>query len=230
MISLGEHLQKPDAEILIDTLSHLPIEDYNAFVLRKVDAGAFTQHRSYSENGGGAVVNLLARNSVSVVPDMRVELTLLLDEIATEYLKKNFVAMEGIKMLPIQSDFFSYPVGIGIVPHVDDHVIGRSGSLIGFDPQRSITALVYLNDDFEGGELFFPDHDLVIKPKPGTFVMFPSNKNFRHGVSPITAGRRNSYQRVYAIIDSTGSYVESDDPAIKAQYSCCPSSANVNAT
>jgi hypothetical protein len=36
-------------------------------------------------------------------------------------------------------------------------------------------APVYLNADFTGGELVFPDVDVVIIPKPGLLVGFPSN-------------------------------------------------------
>jgi hypothetical protein len=50
--------------------------------------------------------------------------------------------------------------------------------LVGFRRQsrRSFFfAPVYLNADFTGGELVFPDVDVVIIPKPGLLVGFPSN-------------------------------------------------------
>ena len=40
---------------------------------------------------------------------------------------------------------------------------------------RDYSALAYLNADFTGGELVFPDVDVVIIPKPGLLVGFPSN-------------------------------------------------------
>jgi hypothetical protein len=36
-------------------------------------------------------------------------------------------------------------------------------------------APVYLNADFAGGELVFPDVDVVSIPKPGLLVGFPTN-------------------------------------------------------
>jgi len=39
-------------------------------------------------------------------------------------------------------------------------------------PQRDYTGLLYLNDNFTGGELVFPDGDVVIIPKPGLLVGF----------------------------------------------------------
>lgn len=53
-----------------------------------------------------------------------------------------------------------------------------------------ITILVYLNSDFEGGELIFPDYGLVIKPKAGDMLMFPSGHQYSHHVTPVTDGTR----------------------------------------
>lgn len=36
------------------------------------------------------------------------------------------------------------------------------------------SAVAYLNEDYEGGELFFPELDIKIKPKMGSLVIFPS--------------------------------------------------------
>jgi len=44
----------------------------------------------------------------------------------------------------------------------------------------TISAILYLNDDYEGGELLFPDYNVEIKPMAGSMVIFPSSKNFIH--------------------------------------------------
>jgi 2OG-Fe(II) oxygenase superfamily len=59
-------------------------------------------------------------------------------------------------------------------------------------PQRDYTGLVYLNDNFTGGELVFPDRDVVIAPKPGLLVAFPSNHEFVHAVPNLLSGKRYS--------------------------------------
>jgi hypothetical protein len=59
-------------------------------------------------------------------------------------------------------------------------------------PQRDYTGLAYLNDDFTGGELVFPDLDVVIAPKPGLLVGFPSNHKFVHAVPKVLSGKRYS--------------------------------------
>jgi hypothetical protein len=56
---------------------------------------------------------------------------------------------------------------------------------------KNYTGMIYMNDDFEGGELFFPYHDnFQIKPKPGMLVMFSGNIFNPHGIREITSGTR----------------------------------------
>jgi 2-oxoglutarate-Fe(II)-dependent oxygenase superfamily protein len=59
-------------------------------------------------------------------------------------------------------------------------------------PQRDYTGLVYLNDNFTGGELVFADRNVVIIPKPGLLVGFPSNHKFVHAVPKVLSGKRYS--------------------------------------
>lgn len=51
-------------------------------------------------------------------------------------------------------------------------------------------SIMYLNDNYEGGEIFFPKYHMKLKPKPGTLIFFPSNRNYTHGVNEIISGVR----------------------------------------
>jgi predicted 2-oxoglutarate/Fe(II)-dependent dioxygenase YbiX len=75
-------------------------------------------------------------------------------------------------------------------PHADKelHEHGEEGP--NDFPYYDISGLFYLNDDYEGGELYFPQHDIKFKPKPGGAYFFPGDKNYLHGVSQITSGTR----------------------------------------
>ena len=78
------------------------------------------------------------------------------------------------------------------IPHADNQRREHGRWLPNHTPQRDYTALVYLNDNFTGGELVFPDRDVVIIPKPGLFVGFPSNHEFVHAVPNVLSGKRYS--------------------------------------
>jgi predicted 2-oxoglutarate/Fe(II)-dependent dioxygenase YbiX len=49
---------------------------------------------------------------------------------------------------------------------------------------------IYLNDDFEGGELIYPDLGLSVTPKPGSIVIH--NASLKHQVFPVVSGERYS--------------------------------------
>jgi predicted 2-oxoglutarate/Fe(II)-dependent dioxygenase YbiX len=57
-------------------------------------------------------------------------------------------------------------------------------------PQRDVSAIFYLNDAFEGGELFFEGLGLTIRPKRGLMVAFPSDAEHVHEVKPVRTGVR----------------------------------------
>lgn len=54
-----------------------------------------------------------------------------------------------------------------------------------------IATLLYLNDDYEGGEIFF-ESGLVLKPDAGSLLVFDGGKSNIHGVSKIE-GSNNRY-------------------------------------
>jgi Rps23 Pro-64 3,4-dihydroxylase Tpa1-like proline 4-hydroxylase len=71
-------------------------------------------------------------------------------------------------------------VGSELNEHVDDFATFH----------HNMSAIIYLNDNYEGGEIHFSDFDLTIKPKFNTLVLFPGNKYYSHKVLKITGGER----------------------------------------
>jgi hypothetical protein len=55
---------------------------------------------------------------------------------------------------------------------------------------RLLAFLYYLNDDFTGGETIFPEHDLIISPKPGSLIIFPPTWQYPHKGSPVKTGKK----------------------------------------
>ncbi|CAB5218279.1 Oxoglutarate/iron-dependent dioxygenase [uncultured Caudovirales phage] len=51
-------------------------------------------------------------------------------------------------------------------------------------------AVVYINDDYEGGEIYYPELDLVYKPKSGDVVLHPADYVYRHGVKEVKVKNR----------------------------------------
>ncbi len=53
---------------------------------------------------------------------------------------------------------------------------------------RILSALIYLNSDYHGGELVFPQQRRMIQPATGDLVLFPSCFLYPHASRMVTAG------------------------------------------
>ncbi|KAB8029207.1 2OG-Fe(II) oxygenase [Fluviispira multicolorata] len=73
-----------------------------------------------------------------------------------------------------------YSEGGMFKPHTDAH---RENS------HRAFTIIVYLNEDFIGGETYFPNLDYKCIPKSGLVLLFLSNE--LHSSLPIIEGKKN---------------------------------------
>jgi hypothetical protein len=96
-----------------------------------------------------------------------------------------------LKESNIYCSYFSFHKlleGMRVSPHSD------SQDIDGFDSSndREFATLLYLNDDFEGGELYFPDHNIEYSPETGSLVIFSGGKKNLHGVRLILNKDRNS--------------------------------------
>jgi len=69
------------------------------------------------------------------------------------------------------------------------------GSHVDFNEDNyylAYTIVVYLNDDYEGGELYFRLQNLNIKPQAGDLFIFPSNFMYPHQAKKVVSGTKYS--------------------------------------
>lgn len=83
--------------------------------------------------------------------------------------------------------------GDAMQPHVDTDA----------QKHQHIVCMYYINDDYDGGELVFPDYDLKIKPKLNSLIMFPGNENYLHGVLEVSKGHRYTFGTRFVFSGST---------------------------
>jgi Rps23 Pro-64 3,4-dihydroxylase Tpa1-like proline 4-hydroxylase len=89
---------------------------------------------------------------------------------------------------------------------------GQGGHLPAHQDQgistRVLSSVMYLNDDYSGGEIEFVQSGIRIKPAAGSILFFPSNFLYVHEVHEITSGFRYSmphwYHNVKEITPSNG--------------------------
>ena len=69
--------------------------------------------------------------------------------------------------------------GVELKSHTDQHT----------DPSIRYAAILYINDDYKDGTLFFKNKENSdLRPKPGTLLIFPGNEEYEHGVRTVGEG------------------------------------------
>jgi hypothetical protein len=91
------------------------------------------------------------------------------------------------KVRPNTSHAQKWDVGGFANPHSDNS--DSEGVPNAFEINKYVGVL-YLNDDYEGGELYFPDHDIEFKPNKYSYYVFCGGVENIHGVKEITKGTR----------------------------------------
>jgi Rps23 Pro-64 3,4-dihydroxylase Tpa1-like proline 4-hydroxylase len=99
---------------------------------------------------------------------------------------------------PVEKDYMSY-FGISLKSHnpykilkyevggkFENHMDDGGGNF------RRVSTVYYLNDDYEGGELCFPQFGINLKPDAGDMIVFPSSYVYSHSVKPVISGNRFS--------------------------------------
>jgi hypothetical protein len=69
--------------------------------------------------------------------------------------------------------------GVELKAHTDQHT----------DPSIKYAAILYINDDYKDGTLFFKNKENSdLRPTPGTLLLFPGNEEYEHGVRFVGEG------------------------------------------
>lgn len=91
-------------------------------------------------------------------------------------------------------DLMRYREGGYYVKHADSQNMNGQNSTWSKVIDRDLSMLIYLNDDFEGGELSFYRLNYQIRPRAGAVVLFPSDHRYLHQAETVKKGVR------YAIV------------------------------
>lgn len=152
----------------------------------------------YSEDGT-CLYNADYWNDRQCSSEILQRLSMPVFEIIDKYIKKMQSALEEIYCVGLLGRppvIMKWRPGIEQRPHADKQLNnGAPNAFVNYD----LNSLFYYNDDFEGGELFYPQHDIVIKPKPGLAIAHPGDVNYLHGVTMITSGNRYTTPSFYSV-------------------------------
>jgi len=85
-----------------------------------------------------------------------------------------------------------YSRGSHYKPHSDSDVINPATGRWRKAQNRDYSLLIYLDEDFEGGELIFPNFNYKLRPEAGMLAAFPSDWRYLHGAMPVLSGVRHA--------------------------------------
>jgi len=122
-------------------------------------------------------ISTLAAQGAQAAQNIHNQMYMLLLAATTPYSKKYGIDEkfwhEGYNML-------RYRGGQEYKAHYDGHT----------GTARALSAIIYLNNDYEGGHVEFTNFGIKIKPEPGMLLLFPSNYAYTHIAHPVTEGTK----------------------------------------
>ncbi len=84
-----------------------------------------------------------------------------------------------------------------VIPKYPKQLFGVAPSENQFSVYLTLSTLLYLNDDYHGGEIQFKHPSMSYKPEAGSVIFYPSSFMGAHQVLPITSGQRLAYVKFY---------------------------------
>lgn len=114
-------------------------------------------------------------------------------------MKNNIQAVFPVEAIPNGLSICKWTVGDFQPIHADkQEQDGRPNC----QQDQDLASVIYINDgsEFGGGELYFPNQSLQIKPKAGMAVFFPGDINYSHGVKTVTSGTRYTIPFFWKVI------------------------------
>jgi hypothetical protein len=143
----------------------------------------------YSIKGDGSLGDFLVfENEADLVWEPIINnIKIKTKNIIYDYMKK-FLGLFPLERLEISHiGFLTDSLGSFTEIHYDWELVLLKEKII----PKPIVIIIYLNDDFEGGELLFPVQNFKVTPKQGSIAIFPCNFAFPHVSQPVTKGTKN---------------------------------------
>lgn len=106
---------------------------------------------------------------------------------------KDIVSEKFTEQHKVKSYFFScMKEGSLNDMHMDNHYEDENGAIrIREKYISNKSGLLYLNDDYKGGELVFPKQDISMNPKTGSLIFFEGDYKKPHAVNKVISGSRH---------------------------------------
>jgi len=106
-------------------------------------------------------------------------------KLIADYMSNDFCEKTQLEkgFLPDPFSIRKYNTDAYMGPHTDSG--DDNGKLV-----PTISMVIYLNDDYEGGEINFINQNISLKPEAGSLIVFPSHQPYLHDPKPVIKGNK----------------------------------------
>ncbi len=77
---------------------------------------------------------------------------------------------------------------LSVSKYFEGQSMGSHVDSYGENPKEVLSIVLYLNDNYKGGELYFKNQEIKIKATAGSLIAFPSSSPYFHESLPVTSG------------------------------------------
>jgi hypothetical protein len=189
---IKDFIAQDEIDDVFDIINNTPEEDWSQHYM---DGLRMLSRQKYGRDD----IDNLVKEGLLEITDGWVDKTLSFMDAPirnklNEKLSSIFDGIEGINPKGVGTIQRQYE-GVPLKEHVDNHA----------DPSLVYAAVIYLNDDYTGGELFFNQIGIEMKPHAGSMMLFATGEEYEHGVNapgpgpyryvlPSFIGKKNFYQ------------------------------------
>jgi hypothetical protein len=177
VLSIENFLSQEELDSVWDIINRTPEEEWS---------------KAYRESLARFCMEKFGRDDVeNLVAEGKYEITLGWDDknlnIQNELVSKN--SHKRVSDLIALADSTLELAGFGTMQRMQAGVQLKSHTDQHTDPSIRYAAILYINDDYKDGTLFFYNKENSdMRPKPGTLLVFPGNEEFEHGVRHVGEG------------------------------------------
>jgi hypothetical protein len=139
---------------------------------------------SQKDNEGNALTYIHQYNGLN-------DIYKIIERCKDQICKSYGIEKEKIKAKEQHLNVVKWVEGTYLDLHVDD---------LGYVTDNHLPVLIYLNDDYEGGEIKFETYNLSLKPNVGDFIVFPGNLHYPHEVTKVLSGTRYTLPIWFTIV------------------------------
>lgn len=169
--------------------------------INKIAEGVFSAQSSLPAKEVVSLIEIASRDYPLEIAERRPHLTMEFpiffkkqDSLSSVKLRENLF----VSMLPYISEYMETYNLNGMYPKKDFVTVSKLLPGLGMEAHRDnpskksnhFICMLYLNEEYDGGEICFPELNLLHKPKAGEVLLYKAS--LLHEVRPVTRGQRYS--------------------------------------